>query len=209
MSPVEIAVYIIVGIGFFVLVVWFVLRKLPVAPRQEPEDAIQIRGVLEAKTAPATDDRTITLTGRERMDAEIKDRLDTGHCLFCDDRAVMQMPTFHPQRSPLDGLYRMLNVVPLDRYKILIQRGIEIPAAACEKHHERIRGLFEKRIAKVSMETADFFDSQRLNLYVFERYEVYERVHTDMQTAKKADTDPKTTKPGGSDPKPVKRGKKT
>jgi hypothetical protein len=48
-----------------------------------------------------------------------------------------------------------------------------------------VRGLFEKRISKAAADTADFFDDTRLSLYVFERYEVYERVDSDMNTAKR------------------------
>lgn len=124
-------------------------------------------------------------TGRDALELKIKTRAQTGMCLFCDEHAHKQMPTFKPQRSLLDGLYRMLNVVPLDRYKIVLDRGVEGPHVLCEKHHERVRGLFEKRIAKSAADVADFFDEQRQSLYIFERFEVIERVESDMNAAKR------------------------
>lgn len=159
-------------------------------PKTSPEDSDTMTSPSSPPAAPSTpptdsQDSQKPLTGREAQDQRIKARIQTRLCLFCDEHAYKQMPTFKPQRSLLDGVYRMLNVVPLDRYKIVLDRGIEVPFTLCEKHHERVRGLFEKRIAKAAADVADFFDEQRQNLYIFERYELYERVDTDMNAAKR------------------------
>lgn len=180
--------------------------------RKEPDQAEAEAEVETSPSVPPTgsadnQDSGKPATGREAQDQRIRARMLTGQCLFCDERAHKQMPTYKPQRSIFDGVYRMLNVVPLDRYKIVLDRGIDIPFALCEKHHERVRGLFEKRIAKASADVADFFDEQRESLYVFERYELYERVEADMNAAKRGK--PKSSTPPVKNVVDLKSVKKT
>jgi len=117
----------------------------------------------------------------EEREKSVRDRLAAGKCVHCNEPATHQMPTLRIVRSWFDPLLRYLGVKSLDRWRIVVFRGIENPFALCAKHQERARGLLERKVSEVTAEYAEFADKQRKGIYEFEVCSLYATMEADME----------------------------
>lgn len=124
-------------------------------------------------------------TAREQRESILLERLQTGCCRYCDAKAVKQVPGLKLITSWLDSIYRYLNVVPIARWKIEIERDISIPNSLCEKHHEIARGHLERKIAENQVDYAVFVEKLRSDMYEFERFSLDERMREEVETIKR------------------------
>jgi hypothetical protein len=129
--------------------------------------------------------RPVAGTTRETRDEWVRDRVDSGHCRYCEAAACHQFPTFTPVRPFFDSLLRYLNATANNRWKIEIERGTDVPYELCEKHHEQVLGYFEEQVAAERAEYTSFVAGQRLAMYEFERFAADERALEEMQALKR------------------------
>lgn len=95
------------------------------------------------------------------------------------------MPQLQLIRPVLDPLYRYLNVVPVNRWKIEVTLDITVPLDLCEAHHAIARGHLERRMAETQLEYAHFTEKQRHEIYEFEAYALDERMLEDANAIKR------------------------
>ena len=122
---------------------------------------------------------------RERRQDEIKFRRDTKMCLYCDKPADHVVPQLKQLQPLLDPLYRYLNVVPVNRWKIELEPGIEVPQDVCRVHHAIARSHLERKIAENQVDYASFVERQRHEMYEFVEYSLDERMLDDANTIKR------------------------
>jgi hypothetical protein len=124
-------------------------------------------------------------TPREVRQEEMRLRRATGLCLYCEKRANSQTPHLTLIRSPFDPIYRYLNVVPVNRWKIDVALVSESSPDLCETHAAIARSHLERRIAENQVDYASFVERQRNEMYEFERYALDERMLDDANAAKR------------------------
>ena len=118
---------------------------------------------------------------REQRAVELYERAETGLCLYCDKHASHQVPEVRLIRSALDPLYRRLNVVPVNRWAIVLHHSVDDPFLLCEAHHAIARSHLERRMADNQVEYAAFVEKQRHAMYAYTTYELDERMLSDAQ----------------------------
>jgi hypothetical protein len=125
------------------------------------------------------------LTPREQRQEDIRIRYETRMCLYCDKTASHVIPQLKQIRPVLDPLYRYLNVVPVNRWKIEVDLGIEAARPLCETHHSIARSHLERRVAENQVDYAAFVERQRHEMYEFEAHALDERMLDDANTVKR------------------------
>lgn len=168
---------VIIVFSIFILTMKAIHAKLN---KQKPEDEDDEEMTTENAQTPPT-----YSTPREALEGYYQDRIKTGVCCFCQAKAIKQMPALELISSYLDGLYRYLNVVPLARWKIVIERDVSVPNALCEKHHEMARGHLESKIAENQTNYATFIEKVRIEMYEFERFGILEKMKDEVETIKR------------------------
>ena len=127
----------------------------------------------------------LSKTPREQRELAIVTRVTECLCRYCDSKAIKQMPVLELINSPLDWLYRYLNVVPIARWRIVIQRGIDFPFELCAKHQEIARGHLERKIAENQVDYATFVERLRNEMYEYERFALDEKMREELEVIKK------------------------
>lgn len=183
---------VIVGVLFMAFMVLAVLIKTvrgpaKVVPAEVAMTALDERssGTIPPPAERVDDPKTPPLSAREARWEVLRVRRKDGLCRHCDDEARYPMPVLVRQSSLFDWVYRRLNVVSLNRYKLVINPGTDAPAELCGLCRDIVCGRKEKEIVEVAAETAGFFDKQRMRVYVFERHECDEVVQADVLEARR------------------------
>jgi hypothetical protein len=123
---------------------------------------------------------------RESRADVITARVKAGECIYCQDPAWLPQPVLVPQMSFWDRLYRRLNVVSLNRYRLLLKRDTDIKPEVCHACYMLVLGRKERETIDVASDMASYFDKQRLRVYIFERYGCDEAVLADVLEARQA-----------------------
>jgi hypothetical protein len=125
-------------------------------------------------------------TQREARQEEIRARFQTQLCLYCDKRATHIVPRLKQITPKFDRLYRYLNVVPITRWEIIVDKQHSSDACPlCETHHGIARSHLERRVAENQVDYAAFVERQRNEMYEFEEYALDERMLDDANTVKR------------------------
>lgn len=109
----------------------------------------------------------LALTPREVRALSIRDRLETGLCLYCDKHASRSLPQVKLIRPLLDPLWRRLNVVPVNKWKIVTDVGVDAPFAVCDPHQEIARSHLEEYMAQNTAAYAGSVVRQRGEMFEF------------------------------------------
>jgi hypothetical protein len=141
------------------------------------------------------------ITPREQRQEEIRARRDTSMCLYCDKQASFATPQLVLIRPLLDPLYRRLNVVPVNRWKIVLEPDTEALHDVCTTHQAIARSHLERKVAENQVDYAAFVERQRFEMYSYETYELDERMLDDANVARRGKKQKK-----GADVMPLQRG---
>lgn len=178
--------------GVFVFTVCWVLyravtmRMQPeVSTSQEVPDLVMPPSASVIPPEQRDETKAAPLSARESRNEVLRVRCKDGLCRHCDEQARFPMPQLVRQSSVFDWLYRRLNVVSLNRYKLVIKPGTDAEPELCALCLDLVCGRKEKEIIEIASETAGFFDKQRLRVYVFERHECDELVQADVLEARR------------------------
>jgi len=116
--------------------------------------------VVRLMTGPA-------LTPREVRATAIRERCELGLCLYCDRHACRALPEVRLIKPLLDPLWRRLNVVPVNKWKIVTDVGVDAPYKVCDAHSATARSHLEQRMAENSVSYAKFVVQQRDEMFEF------------------------------------------
>lgn len=133
------------------------------------------------------------VTPREQRQEEVRARRDTGLCLYCDKLAAFATPQLVLIRPLLDPLYRRLNVVPVNRWKIVLEPSTEAPHDVCTTHQAIARSHLERKVAENQVDYATFVERQRHEMYAYETYALDERMLDDANEVKRGKKQRKPT----------------
>lgn len=107
------------------------------------------------------------LTPREVRAGAIRERCEQGLCLYCDRNASRALPEVRLIKPLLDPLWRRLNVVPVNKWKIVTDVGVDAPYKVCDAHSATARSHLEQRMAENSVAYAKFVVQQRDEMFEF------------------------------------------
>lgn len=160
------------------------------------DDAPLISGAADS-TPPSSDGvklavRSGGLTPREQRQEDIRIRHETRLCLYCDKPASHVIPKLRQIRPVLDPLYRYLNVVPINRWKIEVEQLSDQARPLCETHHSIARSHLERKVAENQVDYAGFVERQRHEMYEFVEYALDERMLDDANAVKRGKKQKKT-----------------
>lgn len=88
-------------------------------------------------------------------------------CRYCGKPGGFPVPQMMLVRPMADWMYRRLGVVPLRRWRVEVNPGVEAPTHLCEVHQEMARGHLERRLAESHVEYAAFCEKQILDMHDF------------------------------------------
>lgn len=113
----------------------------------------------------------------------------SGLCRFCERPSRAVMPRLELVRAPLaDWLARHFNVVPVNQWKIEIGGLLHV---VCQHHHDLARAKLDRRVAEMQVEYADYVEKQRVAVYEYVRYGLFEVMSGEAVAIKK----PRKAKP--------------
>jgi hypothetical protein len=158
------------------------LAALPLAPGD-------VSSVPTENTSPSSDGaKSVARNGgpvsREQRATDRDVRACTGLCLYCDKLARRPLPRIMLLRSAFDWLYRHLNVVPMNRWKVVVSAPMtaeteEWPSRVCPDHADIARSHLERHVANTQVDYARFVEEQRDELLEFTEYGMDERMLAD------------------------------
>jgi hypothetical protein len=165
-------------------------RSKEVAPVALPFEETPALSVAADSTPPSSDGvkvaaRSGGTTPREQRQEDIRIRHETGLCLYCDKTASHVIPLLRQIRPVLDPLYRYLNVVPVNRWKIDVDLTSDQARPLCETHHSIARSHLERKIAENQVDYATFVERQRHEMYEFVEFALDERMLDDANAVKR------------------------
>lgn len=119
---------------------------------------------------------------REQRACDREQRYETGLCLYCDKNATQPLPNIVLLRSAFDWVYRRLNVVPMNRWKVVLDAGLfdeAPPKLVCPNHATIARSHLERHLAETQVDYARFVENQRDELLEYTEYGMDERMLAD------------------------------
>lgn len=156
-------------------------RVREVSPRDTPFELDASTSEVTASTPPSNDGAAIVvrptptttsqqLTVREVRATAVRDRAESGLCLYCDRTACRSIPQVKLIKPLLDPLWRRLNVVPVNKWKIVTTPPVDVPFLVCESHQATARGHLEQRMAENNVAYAKFVVQQRDDMFELVEY---------------------------------------
>lgn len=131
------------------------------------------------------------VTAREQRKEDLRSRIGTKLCLYCDLPATEPQPIVSLPISWLDGFYRKIGVVPVARWVVdpnprkwwsfvtSEQLDVAHPCCLCDTHHAIARSHLERKVAENQTDYASFVSKQRLEMYEYQAHGLDETMQND------------------------------
>lgn len=164
---------------------WWLARRLAAEPAPFAEGD---GSSAQAESTPPSSDgvKSVGRSGgpvsREQRALDREQRALSGVCLYCEKPATKPVPRIVLLRSAFDWVYRRLNVVPMNRWKVALGPGLFADpweTDVCPDHSEIARSHLERHIAETQLDYARFVENQRDELLEFTEYGMDERMLAD------------------------------